>query len=94
LSWASSPKRSSSSTTGGRASGRGFTLTIHCEDEATVERAHREIAAFDDVCDLDTEPTRSGWGYGFGFSDPEGNVWGVAFKYGSEFDQRGGFIYP
>jgi uncharacterized glyoxalase superfamily protein PhnB len=73
---------------------RGFTLTIHCEDEETVDRAHREVAGFDDVSDLDAEPTRSGWGYGFGFRDPEGNVWGVAFKYGSEFDQHGGFIYP
>jgi hypothetical protein len=25
---------------------------------------------------------------------PEGNVWDVAFKYGSDFDHRGGFIYP
>src|SRR5919199_4096067 len=28
---------------------RGFTLTIHCEDEETVDRAHREVAGFDDV---------------------------------------------
>ena len=28
------------------------------------------------------------------FAYPEGNVWGVAVKYGSEFDDRGGFIYP
>jgi hypothetical protein len=40
------------------------------------------------------EPTRSGWGYGFSFRDPEANVWGVAVKYGSDFDDRGGFIYP
>jgi len=73
---------------------RGFTMTVHCEDEETVDRAHREVGRFDDVSDLDAEPTRSGWGYGFGFRDPEGNVWGVAFKYGSEFDHRGGFIYP
>jgi hypothetical protein len=26
--------------------------------------------------------------------DPEGNVWDVAFKHGSDFDHRGGFIYP
>jgi hypothetical protein len=41
---------------------RGFTLTIHCEDEETVDRAHSEVSGFDDVCDLDAEPTRSGWG--------------------------------
>lgn len=73
---------------------RGFTLTIHCEDESAVDRAHEQVRAFDDVTDLDPEPTRSGWGYGFGFRDPEGNVWGVAVKYGSELDQRGGFTYP
>ena len=73
---------------------RGFTLTIHCEDEETVDRAHREVSGFDDVCDLDAEPTRSGWGYGFAFRDPEGNAWGVAFKYGSDFDQHGAFVYP
>lgn len=73
---------------------RGFTLTIHCEDEETVDRAHSEVSGFDDVCDLDAEPTRSGWGYGFAFRDPEGNAWGVAFKYGSDFDQHGAFVYP
>ena len=73
---------------------RGFTLTIHCEDEEAVVRAHQLLRHFDDVADLDPEPTRSGWGFGFSFSDPEANVWGVAVKYGSHFDDRGGFIYP
>ena len=72
----------------------GFTLTIHCEDELGVDRAYEEVRAFDDVAALDAEPTRSGWGYGFGFRDPEGNVWGVALKYGSELDQYGHFTYP
>jgi catechol 2,3-dioxygenase-like lactoylglutathione lyase family enzyme len=73
---------------------RAFTLTIHCEDEAEVVRAHQQLAEFDDVAELDLEVRRSGWGYGFSFRDPEGNVWGVAVKYGSRFDDRGGFIYP
>jgi uncharacterized glyoxalase superfamily protein PhnB len=73
---------------------RGFTLTIHCQDEDTVVRAHETIREFDDLAEVDAEPTRSGWGYGFGFRDPEGNVWGVAYKYGSDFDDRGGFTYP
>ena len=73
---------------------RGFTLTIHCETEEVVDRAYDEVGRFDDVFDLDPEPTRSGWGYGFGFRDPEGNVWGVAFKYGSDLDQHGRFVYP
>ena len=72
---------------------RGFTLTIHCEDEAEVDRTHALLAEFDDI-ELDHAVTRSGWGYGFGFRDPEGNVWGVALKYGSSFDDRGGFFYP
>jgi uncharacterized glyoxalase superfamily protein PhnB len=73
---------------------RGFALTIHCEDEEAVDRAHQQLLEFDDVSALDSEPERSGWGYGFGFRDPEANVWGVAVKYGSDFDDRGGFIYP
>ena len=80
---------------GTAASGfRGFTLTIHCEDEDTVVRAHEALREFVDIVELDAEPARSGWGYGFGFRDPEGNVWGVAVKYGSDLDDRGGFIYP
>src|SRR5581483_12348269 len=71
-----------------------FALTVHVDDEAAVDRAHREVAGFDDVAELDPEPTRSGWGYGFGFRDPEGNLWGGADKYGSRFDDRGGFMYP
>ena len=73
---------------------RGFALTIHCEDEEAVDRAHQQLRDFDDVAALDSKPERSGWGYGFGFRDPEANAWGVAVKYGSELDDRGGFIYP
>ena len=80
---------------GGVAEGfRGVTLTIHCENEDEVVRVHQLLREFDDVAALDSEPTRSGWGYGFSFSDPEANVWGVAVKYGAGFDDRGGFIYP
>jgi predicted lactoylglutathione lyase len=71
-----------------------FALTVHVENEDAVDRAHADVSVLDDVHDLDPEPTRSGWGYGFGFRDPEGNVWGVAFKFGSGFDDRGGFVYP
>jgi hypothetical protein len=73
---------------------RGFTLTIHCEDETAVFDAHTEIIEFDDVLDVDERPQRSGWGCGFSFRDPEGNVWDIAFKHGSAFDHRGGFSYP
>ncbi len=73
---------------------RGFTLTIHCEDAEAVSRAHEEISQLDDISDLDETVAKSGWGCGFSFRDPEGNVWDIAFKHGSEFDHRGGFIYP
>ena len=73
---------------------RGFSVSIHCEDAEAVLRAHEQLGDFDDVTDLDEEPDQSGWGCGFSFRDPEGNVWDVAHKYGSEFDHRGGFIYP
>ena len=73
---------------------RGFTVTIHCEDAEAVFAAHEQLAEFDDVTHLDEQPDQSGWGCGFSFRDPEGNVWDVAYKYGSEFDHRGGFVYP
>jgi catechol 2,3-dioxygenase-like lactoylglutathione lyase family enzyme len=73
---------------------RGFTLSINCEDAQAVFRAHEQIGDFDDVADLDATPEQSGWGCGFSFRAPEGNVWDIAFKHGSDFDHRGGFIYP
>src|SRR5262245_4797925 len=47
---------------------RGIALTIHVDDEQAVNRAHADVSGFDDVLDLDAQPTRSGWGYGFGFA--------------------------
>jgi catechol 2,3-dioxygenase-like lactoylglutathione lyase family enzyme len=73
---------------------RGFTISIHCDDADAVFTAHEKLRDFDDIDVLDDEPARSGWGCGFSFRDPEGNIWDVAFKYGSEFDRQGGFIYP
>ena len=69
-------------------------MTINCEDAQSFFRAHEQIRDYDDVPDMDEEPEQSGWGCGFSFRDPEGNVWGVAFKHGSDFDHRDGFIYP
>jgi len=80
---------------GPRAGGfRGFSLTIHCEDAQAVARAHEALGGFDDLSELDDRPQDSGWGSGFSFRDPEGNVWDVAFKHGSDIDHRGGFFYP
>jgi hypothetical protein len=73
---------------------RGVTVAIACEDAQAVHRAHEQVREFDDVFDLDEQPDESGWGCGFSFRDPEDNVWEVAFKHSSEFDHRGGFVYP
>jgi catechol 2,3-dioxygenase-like lactoylglutathione lyase family enzyme len=54
---------------------RGFSLTINCEDAQGVFRAHEHIRDYDDVADMDEQPKQSGWGCGFSFRDPEGNVW-------------------
>ena len=56
--------------------------------------AHACVSHFDDVVDLDEQPDESGFGCGFSFRDPEGNVWDVAYKYGAELDERGGYVYP
>ena len=73
---------------------RGFSLSIMVEDVELVIETHRRLSSFDDIFDLDAEPQRSGFGCGFSFRDPEGNVWDIAHKYGSEFDHRGGYLYP
>ena len=58
-----------------------------------VRAAHATLAAIPDV-ELLEEQQEAEWGGGFSWRDPEGNVWDVAFKHGSDFDHRGGFIYP
>jgi uncharacterized glyoxalase superfamily protein PhnB len=73
---------------------RGFTLGINCEDMQAVLQAHEKMSRFSDIADLDEQPQQAAWGGGFGFRDPEGNVWEVAWKDGSRFDDRGGFFYP
>lgn len=72
----------------------GVTLGIMVESVEAVIEAHQRLKTFDDIGELDDEPGRSDFGCGFSFCDPEGNVWDVAHKYGSEFDYRGGFVYP
>ena len=73
---------------------RGFSLSVMVEDVESVVDAHQRVSDFDDVFGLDPEPQRSGFGCGFSFCDPEGNLWDIAHKYGSAFDNRGGYIYP
>ena len=73
---------------------RGFSLCINCKDWDEVEAMHRAVSGFDDIHDLD-EPKMGSWGGGgFGFRDPEGNVWEIVWAEGSRFDERGGLIFP
>ena len=58
---------------------RGFALTIHCEDEEAVVRAHQQLREFDDVAALDSEPT-VGLGLRLQLRGPEADVWGVALS--------------
>ena len=69
-------------------------MTIHCESPDEVDTLHALVATYDDLSEIDPEPSRSGWGRGFSFRDPEGNVWDVPWKAGATFDERGGFHYP
>jgi predicted lactoylglutathione lyase len=72
---------------------RGVSIGVQCSDAEEVDRAHEEVAGFDDVEELE-DVQRSGFGCGFRFRDPETNVWEIAWKAGGSFDDRGGFHYP
>lgn len=73
---------------------RGVAVTIHCKSPDEVDTLHALVATYDDLSAINPDPCRSGWGRGFSFRDPEGNVWDVAWKAGATFDERGGFHYP
>ena len=72
---------------------RGFTLGLNCHGMKEVEQLYEVIRTYEDVHDLDP-PQRMPWGGGFGFRDPEGNVWEIAWAEGSRFDDQGGLIFP
>ena len=72
---------------------RGFSLCINCRDMDEVAATYQDVLGFDDVHELDP-PQRTSWGGGFGFRDPEGNVWEIAWAEGSVFDDRGGLTFP
>jgi predicted lactoylglutathione lyase len=72
---------------------RGVTLGINLASRDEVFAAHEAIAAVAGVRDLD-EPLDSPHGFtGFSFRDPEGNIWDVAWKDGSNVDERGGLTW-
>ena len=72
---------------------KGFVLAINVETPEKVDEviAAAKAAGAKDVQDaLDAD-----WGGRSGmFTDPEGNVWEVAFAPGTSFDERGGLIFP
>jgi predicted lactoylglutathione lyase len=70
-----------------------ITLAINLASMEEVRAAYATLQQVDGVELLD-EPTEHVWGGGFSFRDPEGNVWDVAWAEGSQFDDRGGLIFP
>lgn len=75
---------------GPRADGfRGFTLGINVGSRDEVEAAHAAVSSVEGVEDLD-DPVDLPHGFtGFGFRDPEGNIWEVVWKHGSVVDDVG-----
>jgi catechol 2,3-dioxygenase-like lactoylglutathione lyase family enzyme len=72
---------------------RGFTLGVNLGSRDEVLAAYAALKAVDGVQDLD-EPVDSPHGFsGFSFRDPEGNIWDVAWKVGSEVDERGALTW-
>jgi uncharacterized glyoxalase superfamily protein PhnB len=72
---------------------RGFTLCVNVASMEEVRAAYDTLTQVDDV-ELLEEPQETFWGGGFSWRDPEGNIWDVAWAKGSEFDDRGGLIFP
>jgi uncharacterized protein len=72
---------------------RGFTLGVNVGSREEVEAAYAAVSAVEGAHDLD-EPRDSEHGFtGFGFSDPEGNIWEVVWKHGSVVDDAGHLIF-
>jgi predicted lactoylglutathione lyase len=76
---------------GPRADGfRGFTLGVNVGSREEVETAYVAVSAADGVSELEEEIVESEHGFtGFGFRDPEGNIWEVVWKHGSAVDADG-----
>jgi predicted lactoylglutathione lyase len=72
---------------------RGFTLGVNLGSRDEVLAAYAALQDVDGVQDLD-EPVDSPHGFsGFSFRDPEGNIWDVAWKDGSDVDERGALTW-
>jgi len=79
---------------GPRADGfRGFTLGVNVGTPEEVDAAYETLQGIDGA-ELLEEPFDSPHGFrGFSFRDPEGNVWDVAHKIGSEVTPAGGLTW-
>jgi predicted lactoylglutathione lyase len=79
---------------GPRADGfRGFTLGLNVGTPEEVDRIHERMRSIDGVEVLE-EPFDSPHGFrGFSARDPEGNLWDVAWKAGSEVTPGGGLTW-
>ena len=72
---------------------RGVTLALNVEEKAQVDEVVAEVRAAGGR--IVKEPIDADWGGRSAyFSDPEGNLWEVAWMPGSSFDERGGLILP
>jgi predicted lactoylglutathione lyase len=61
-------------------------FTLACEE---IDAACAAVSQVDGASDLD-EPVDWPHGFtGFGFRDPEGNIWEVVWKHGSVVDEQG-----
>jgi uncharacterized glyoxalase superfamily protein PhnB len=68
---------------------RGFTLGINVAGPEEVDAAYAHLETVDGV-ELLEQPFDSPHGFrGFSFRDPEGNVWDVAWKRGSQVTAEG-----
>ena len=70
-----------------------MTLALNVEEKAQVDEVIAEVRAAGGR--IVKEPIDADWGGRSAyFSDPEGNLWEVAWMPGSSFDERGGLILP
>ena len=72
---------------------RGFTLGVNLASRDEVVDVHERLVGLVGVTDLD-DVFDSPHGFsGFSFRDPEGNVWDVAWKQGSEVAEDGSLTW-
>jgi uncharacterized protein len=72
---------------------RGFTLGINVGSREEVVEIHALLAGIDGALALeDVFDSPHGFS-GFTFRDPEGNVWDVAWKPGSDVDENGALTW-